>query len=215
VIAEASGHRRSDPQRLMDSREIVVHRADCNHSNVILDLLGETVCETSEAAHPHSHCQVVSLNVGRADMLGVRITADDFLVSADALGGTVSAHLGIGRCAVYLLQLRVFAAAEREETNVDKKTKRPYRANLSYSLPDSKGEQTSFWVETDDASRNQAEMWMNKYREQMLGEAVIGTDTIEHWNRINPKEEPLQFNLDFRDEAEWRRNVPVEEEELV
>ncbi|MFY9704089.1 MAG: hypothetical protein WAK02_18200 [Terriglobales bacterium] len=108
-----------------------------------------------------------------------------------------------------------FAAAEREETNVDKKTKRPYRANLSYSLTDSKGEQTSFWVETDDASRNQAEMWMNKYREQMLGEAVIGTDTIEHWNRINPKEEPLQFNLDFRDEAEWRRNVPVEEEELV
>jgi hypothetical protein len=108
-----------------------------------------------------------------------------------------------------------FAAAEREETNVDKKTTRPYRANLSYSLTDNKGEQTSFWVETDDASRNQAEMWMNKYREQMLGEAVIGTDTIEHWNRINSKEEPLQFNLDFRDEAEWRRNVPVEEEELV
>ena len=108
-----------------------------------------------------------------------------------------------------------FAAAEREEMNVDKKTKRPYRANLSYSLMNSKGEQTSFWVETDDATRNQAEMWMNKYREQMIGEAVIGTDTIEHWNGINPNEEPLQFNLDFRDEAEWRRNVPTEEEEMV
>jgi predicted DNA-binding WGR domain protein len=108
-----------------------------------------------------------------------------------------------------------FAAAEREEMLVDKKTKRPYRANLSYSLPNEQGEQTSFWVETDDATRNEAEMWMVKYREQMLGEAVIGTDTIEHWNRINPKEDPLQFKLDFTDEAEWRRNVPVEEEEMV
>jgi hypothetical protein len=110
-----------------------------------------------------------------------------------------------------------FAAAEREEMNVDKKTNRPYRANLSYSITNSKGEQTSFWVETDDATRSQAEMWKVKYREQMIGEAVIGTDTIEHWNRINPNEEPLQFSLDFTAETEWRRNTPVEveEEELV
>jgi hypothetical protein len=108
-----------------------------------------------------------------------------------------------------------FAAAEREEMHEDKKTKRPYRANLSYSITNSNGEQTAFWVETDDATRTQADMWMNKYREQMIGEGVIGTDTIEHWNRINPKEEPLQFNLDLRDETEWRRNIPVEEEELV
>jgi hypothetical protein len=108
-----------------------------------------------------------------------------------------------------------FAAAEREETKVDKKTNRPYRANLAYTVTDKKGEQTSFWVETDDATRHQAEMWMNKYREQMIGEAVIGTDTIEHWNRINSEEQPLQFHLDFTDEYEWRRNAPVEEEELV
>jgi hypothetical protein len=108
-----------------------------------------------------------------------------------------------------------FAAAAREETKTDKKTNRPYRANLAYSITNQVGEQTSFWVETDDATRIQAEMWMNKYREQMIGEAVIGTDTVEHWNRINPKENPLQFHLDFTDEAEWRRNVPVEEEELV
>src|SRR5437868_2732164 len=37
----------------------------------------------------------------------VGITANYFHVSADALGGAVSAHLGIGRCAVYLLQLCV------------------------------------------------------------------------------------------------------------
>lgn len=113
------------------------------------------------------------------------------------------------------LLAKQFAAAEREEMKVDKKTNRPYRANLAYSITDKKGEQTSFWVETDDATRLQADMWKVKYREQMIGEAVIGKDTIEHWNRINPEKEPLQFPLDFTEEAEWRRNVPVEEEELV
>jgi len=110
-----------------------------------------------------------------------------------------------------------FAAAEREEMGVDKKTKRTYRANLSYSVTGSSGEQISFWVGTDDASRPQAEAWMGKYREQMIGEAVIGTNTIEHWNHINPQQEPLHFDADLRDEAEWRRNTPteVEEEELV
>ncbi|MGA2696763.1 MAG: hypothetical protein ABSE92_11925, partial [Terriglobales bacterium] len=57
------------------------------------------------------------------------------------------------------------------------------------------------------------EMAVKKYREQMIGEAVIGTDTIEHWNRINPKEQQLSFNLDFTEETEWRRNTPVEEDE--
>lgn len=108
-----------------------------------------------------------------------------------------------------------FAAAEREEMNVDKKTNRPYRANLCYPVDNGSGEQSSFWVETDDATREQTELWAKKYREQMIGEAVIATDTVEHWNRINPKEPPVQFDLDFRDETEWRRNTPVEEEELV
>jgi len=108
-----------------------------------------------------------------------------------------------------------FAAAEREEMGVDKKTKRPYRANLAYTRMNNRGEQDSFWVETNEASRVEADAWMSKYREQMLGEAVIGTDTIEHWNRINPKEQPLQFDLDFTDEAQWRRNIPVETDEGV
>jgi hypothetical protein len=38
---------------------------------------------------------------------GVGIAADGFHIRADALGGTISARLGIGRCAVYLLQLGV------------------------------------------------------------------------------------------------------------
>ncbi len=106
-----------------------------------------------------------------------------------------------------------FSQWAREEVRYDKKTKRPYRANLAFTQKLGDGKQASFWVETDEATRGQMEAAVSKYREQMIGEAVMGTDTVEHWNRINPAEEPLQFSLDFRDETEWRRNIPVEEEE--
>jgi folate-binding Fe-S cluster repair protein YgfZ len=110
-----------------------------------------------------------------------------------------------------------FAAAEREEMSVDEKTKRPYRANLSYTQQNGRGEQIWLWVDTDQATRFEVDAWKTKYREQMIGEAVIGSDTVEHWNSKNPDELPVQFSLDFTDEAEWRRNTPVEveEEELV
>ena len=40
------------------------------------------------------------------------------------------------------LLAKQFASAEREETNIDKKTNRPYRANLAYSVKNKIGEQT-------------------------------------------------------------------------
>jgi len=58
---------------------------DRDHSSVVLDLLGKAVCQASESAHPHPHCQIVPFNVARAYMLGVGITADNLHVSADAL----------------------------------------------------------------------------------------------------------------------------------
>jgi hypothetical protein len=108
--------------------------------------------------------------------------------------------------------VKQFADAEREEIRVDKKTKRTYRANLAMTQRLRDGKQLALWIDTDEATRSQMVLAIGKYREQMIGEAVIGTDTVEHWNRINPEEEPLQFPLDFSDEAEWRRNAPVEEQ---
>ncbi len=104
-----------------------------------------------------------------------------------------------------------FASAEREEIRYDKETKRPYRANLALSRQQKNGDQMSFWIDTDEASRNQMELAIRKYREQMVGEGEIGTDTVEHWNRMHPDERPLQFELDFTEEVEWRRNAPIEE----
>jgi hypothetical protein len=43
VIRQASRHARRDPQRFVDSGEIVMHGVDCDHSDVILDFLREGI----------------------------------------------------------------------------------------------------------------------------------------------------------------------------
>ncbi len=105
-----------------------------------------------------------------------------------------------------------FADALREEIRYDKKTKRPYRANLAITQRHANGTQLAFWIDTDEADREKMVMAITKYREQMVGEAVIGTNTVEHWNRIHSDQLPIPFPLDFADETEWRRNAPTEDE---
>ena len=75
MVAQASGHCRGDPQRFVDSGEVVIDRVDRNHSRVILNFLAESVCEAGKAPHSHSHRQIVTLHVGRGYMLRVWVTA--------------------------------------------------------------------------------------------------------------------------------------------
>jgi hypothetical protein len=71
--------------------------------------------------------------------------------------------------------------------------------------------QLPLWIDTDEASRSQMIMALHKYREQMLGEAVIGTNTANHWNRVNPDQKPLPFPTDLAEEVQWRLNAPEED----
>jgi hypothetical protein len=106
-----------------------------------------------------------------------------------------------------------FADAAREEIRYDQKTKRPYRANLAITHRLSDGTQLPLWIDSDEADRERMVMAVVKYREQMIGEAVIGTNTVEHWNRMHPEQLPIPFPLDLADETEWRRNAPPDEDE--
>jgi len=45
-------------------------------------------------------------------------------------------------------------------------------------------------------------------REQMVGDGLQLTLDVDHWNGINPKEEPIQIPLDLTDDVEWRKNSP-------
>lgn len=105
-----------------------------------------------------------------------------------------------------------FSDAAREEIGHDKKTKRPYRANLAITQRLPSGEQLAIWIETNEAPRHKMVKALTIYREQMVGEAVMASDTADHWNRVNPKQQPILFQTDFTDDVEWRRNAPAEDE---
>ena len=100
-----------------------------------------------------------------------------------------------------------FSLAARQETRVDKVTGRPYRANHAWpTMKD--GEQTHLWVDMDEAPRDRMFPSLQNRREQMVGDAVQLTFDAEHWNRMNPDQEPIVIELDFGPDVEWRRNTP-------
>jgi hypothetical protein len=103
------------------------------------------------------------------------------------------------------LLAKEFSAAAREEVRHDKETKRPYKANLAITTRQG-DQQMTFWIDTDEAPRHRMVKALHLYREQMVGEAVIGTNTADHWNRKNPKEEPLLFDTDLSYDTQWRLN---------
>ena len=107
------------------------------------------------------------------------------------------------------LLAKQFSDAAREETRVDKNTKRPYRANLAIIH----GKQLALWIDTDEAPRHKMAKALMLYRDQMVSEAVIGTNTADHWNRVNPEQQPLIFPTDLTDDVQWRLNAPEETEQ--
>lgn len=112
------------------------------------------------------------------------------------------------------LLAKQFSEAAREEIRIDKETKRPYRASLSITQRLHDGRQLAFWFDVDDsAPRRHVVKGLTLYREQMVGEAVIGTNTADHWSRLHPDEQPVLFETDFTDDVNWRLNAPVEGED--
>jgi hypothetical protein len=101
-----------------------------------------------------------------------------------------------------------FASAAREETREDKETGNPYRVNHAYTV-ERDGENYHLWVDIDEAPREPMQKSLVMRREQMVGDAVQLTFDMEHWNRVNPAEEPIVLPMDFTPDVEWRRNAPV------
>jgi hypothetical protein len=102
-----------------------------------------------------------------------------------------------------------FAEAAREEIRHDKKTERPYRANHAITTMQG-NQQLTFWIDIDEAPRHKTLKALMQYREEMVGEAVIVTNCADHWNSVNPQEEPITIPLDFTDDVSWRLNAPEE-----
>lgn len=95
-----------------------------------------------------------------------------------------------------------FSKAARTETRVDPETGERYRVNHAFT--DDSGQMT-LWVDIDEAPRRFMHKSVTNRREQVVGDLVQLTTDVEHWNRKNPSEDPLQIPLDFGPDVEWRR----------
>ncbi len=104
-----------------------------------------------------------------------------------------------------------FAVAEREEMLFDEVLGESYNANICYQIPTGDKPQT-YWVDTDKADRKKIEKNKTLRRDQVVGDLLQIKINLMHWNRINPNEEPVQIELDFAPDVEWKLNTPKEDD---
>lgn len=97
-----------------------------------------------------------------------------------------------------------FSDAAREEYRQDAKTGRSYRAYHAYPQQQGDG-QLFLWVDIDEATRPQMHKSVTNRRDQIIGDVYQLTMDVEHWNRINPNEQPLLVVPDFADDIEERK----------
>lgn len=95
------------------------------------------------------------------------------------------------------------ADALREETRYDNVLAQDYRPNVCY-----KEQEKTFWGDIDRVNRRKMTKNYVLRRDQMIGDGTQLKIDLMHWNRINPSEEPIQPDLDFTDDVEWRLNSP-------
>ncbi len=107
------------------------------------------------------------------------------------------------------LLAKEFAQAAREETRNDGKTGKPYRVNHAVLQ---NGKQGTFWIDIDEAPRKHIHKSLVQRREQMVGDGLQLSLDQDHWNRVNPSEEPIDLPLDLTPDVEWRKNVSEEDE---
>lgn len=96
------------------------------------------------------------------------------------------------------------SVAAREEMRTDKTTGRSYRANHAVQKD---GTQQSFWIDIDEAPRKLMHKSLIKRRDQIIGDALQLSLDLDHWNSINPSEEPIDIPLDFTEDVEERKNA--------
>jgi hypothetical protein len=88
-----------------------------------------------------------------------------------------------------------FSQAAAEVTRQDSKTGQAYRVYHAVKL-DGAG-QGVFWVDIDEAPRKHMVKSAFARREQVVGDMLQLTLDLNHWNRVNPNEQPIVAETDI------------------
>jgi hypothetical protein len=95
-----------------------------------------------------------------------------------------------------------FSLAAREATRQDTKTGRPYRVYHAYPAG-GKG-QGMLWIDIDEAPRKIMVKSTIMRREQVVGDMVQLWLDLDHWNGLNPNEEPIVLPTDLSEDVKER-----------
>ncbi len=69
------------------------------------------------------------------------------------------------------------------------------------------------WIDIDEAPRPKILKSLINRREQMVGDGLQLTLDQDHWNNVNPKDEPINIPMDLTEDIEWRKNAPDEDDQ--
>jgi hypothetical protein len=108
-----------------------------------------------------------------------------------------------------------FKDAARDEINHDSKTGKPYR--VYHAVPTGGDGQMSLfvYVDIDEAPRKVMLKSAVNRREQMVSDGLQLTFDLDHWNSVNPSEEPINLPMDLGPDIEWRKNTPDDDKEVA
>ena len=67
----------------VNAAEVVGHVVQRYRVAMIFQLFAEAIGQARKAPHPHAHREILTLDIARAYMLKVRITADNFHIATD------------------------------------------------------------------------------------------------------------------------------------
>jgi hypothetical protein len=102
------------------------------------------------------------------------------------------------------LLAKQFADDAQAEMKIDHESGRPYRVYHAIPVP---GETLNLfvYVDIDEATRYQMLKSSVHRREMMVSDGVKLTNDLEHWNRKNPDQDPIQLPMDLRMDIEIRQ----------
>lgn len=112
------------------------------------------------------------------------------------------------------LLAKQFTQAASDETEYDAKTGKPYR--VYHAIPAANGQLNLFYyVDIAEATRPQMLKATVIRREQMVRDGLQLTLDLDHWNSINPKEEPIELPMDFTLDIEIAKNTPDDDDKAA
>lgn len=99
------------------------------------------------------------------------------------------------------------ARAAQQERRTDEATGRPYRAYHSVTVHVPEGSNYALWYDIDSAPRPAMVKSSSQRRTGIINDAVQLSLDLDHWNRVNPDEDPIHEGFDLDDEVEWEKHA--------